>query len=156
MSFPEKNIPIDKQIFVERLQQRLDEMDISRTKLAKLSGVTTSAISAYMYSARMPRAAELSRLAAALGVSMDWLWGIDAATSSHDELRAQVVYLNAQLTHMARTLRGLATEAENNKVSLGTQRINCSGNGKIYGGITNNTCITISPPFQNPQDTNNK
>lgn len=42
----------------------------------------------------------------ALGVSMDWLWGVDNSTATQNEILAENIELNAKLKIAIGTLRG--------------------------------------------------
>lgn len=58
-----------------RIQELLDQRGISRKEFAAMTGLTEAAISRYITGKREPKAATLSLIADALGVSMDDLLG---------------------------------------------------------------------------------
>ncbi len=114
MSEESSAIPLEKRLFVMRLKQKLAERGLSQRRLAQLACVTSGSISDYLYGARMPRAAELARLARALDVSMGWLWGEDESDSStpKDEAQHKMVELEASLHEISSKLRNLASRAD--------------------------------------------
>lgn len=107
-------IPPEKRLFVVRLKQKLAERGLSQRRLAQLACVTSGSISDYLYGTRMPRAAELARLARALGVSMGWLWGEDESNtpSPKEESQQKMVELEASLHEISAKLRSLASRAD--------------------------------------------
>ena len=59
--------------FAARLQQAMDDLEMSLTDLARLSKVDKSAISRYLKGSYLPKQVNLSRLADALHVDEGWL-----------------------------------------------------------------------------------
>lgn len=100
----EKNTTND--VFISRLNVLMQDKALSQSRLCQLSGVSQTTISAYLLAKRSPGATELSRLAMALGVSMDWLWGVDNSTATQNEILAENIELNAKLKIAIGTLRG--------------------------------------------------
>ncbi len=108
------DMPPEKRLFVMRMKQMIAERGLSQRRLAQLACVTSGSISDYLYGTRMPRAAELARLARALDVSMGWLWGEDDDDNSapKDESQAKMVELEASLHEISSKLRNLAKRAD--------------------------------------------
>lgn len=84
----------------------MQDKGLSQSRLCQLSGVSQTTISAYILGKRSPGAAELSRLSLALGVSMDWLWGLDNSAGEQNAILAENIELNAKLKIAIGTLRG--------------------------------------------------
>ncbi|MCL6615136.1 MAG: helix-turn-helix domain-containing protein, partial [Firmicutes bacterium] len=60
-----------------RLKEARRARNLTQAELGRLVGVGKSAISQYEHGLRLPETAVLARLAEALGVSADWLLGIE-------------------------------------------------------------------------------
>lgn len=60
-----------------RLKKILEVKGMSQSDLARATGITVSGISLYINSSRVPSAIQIQRLCKALGVSSDYLLGID-------------------------------------------------------------------------------
>lgn len=60
-----------------RLKKILDAKGMNQSDLARATGITVSGISLYINSSRVPSAVQIQRLCKALGVSSDYLLGID-------------------------------------------------------------------------------
>lgn len=108
------DMPPEKRLFVARMKQMIAERGLSQRRLAQLACVTSGSISDYLYGTRMPRAAELARLARALEVSMDWLWGEDESTDPavKEETNSKMVELEASLHEISSKLKNLAKKAD--------------------------------------------
>lgn len=108
------DMPPEKRLFVMRMKQMIAERGLSQRRLAQLACVTSGSISDYLYGTRMPRAAELARLARALEVSMDWLWGEDgsAEPAVKEEANLKMVELEASLHEISSKLKNLAKKAD--------------------------------------------
>jgi len=65
--------------FSERLKDAIDRAGITQRTLAHKMHVSASAVSKWLSDSREPDLATLTRLAAMLGVSTDWLLGVKAA-----------------------------------------------------------------------------
>ena len=61
--------------FSERMKAAIDALNISQKYLAEQIGVTEVTMSRYINGQRMPKAPILSKIAEALGVTIDWLMG---------------------------------------------------------------------------------
>ena len=70
----EKNTTIP--IFSSRLRAKMQSIPLTQKQLEEVSKIRQTSISDYLNGKAIPSAEALSRLAAALGVSMDWLWGV--------------------------------------------------------------------------------
>ena len=62
-------------IFQQRLVEAMIQKNINPKELEKISGIHNSCIYDYLNANCSPSAFTLGRLADALEVSMDWLWG---------------------------------------------------------------------------------
>jgi len=62
-------------LFIKRLQELLDDKDITQRELAQRIGVTEVTISRYLNGERKPRIEIISKIAEVLGVSIDYLLG---------------------------------------------------------------------------------
>lgn len=60
-----------------RLKKILEAKGMNQSDLARATGITVSGISLYINSSRVPSAIQIQRLCKALGVSSDYLLGID-------------------------------------------------------------------------------
>ena len=54
----------------------MQSIPLTQKQLEEVSKIRQTSISDYLNGKAIPSAEALSRLAAALGVSMDWLWGV--------------------------------------------------------------------------------
>lgn len=70
----EKNTTIP--IFSSRLRAKMQSIPLTQKQLEEASKIRQTSISDYLNGKAIPSADALSRLAAALGVTMDWLWGV--------------------------------------------------------------------------------
>lgn len=87
--------------------------NLTQQQLSLLSGVTAPSISMYCTGARLPRAAELCRLATALQVSMDYLWGIDDNSYENSENAAtEIAALKAKLMMITSALQAVLDQAK--------------------------------------------
>jgi transcriptional regulator with XRE-family HTH domain len=66
-----------KQLFSNRIMQRLGDLDISQNELALRVGVDKSTISKYLSCERVPDAIMVVNLAKALKVNPSWLIDVD-------------------------------------------------------------------------------
>lgn len=72
-----------KQTFQERLRALREERGLRVNELERLAGVSTGSVSRFEYGDRKVVGSDiLAKLAAALGVSMDVLWGEEPAAAS--------------------------------------------------------------------------
>lgn len=69
-------------IFSLRLLEAMKKKSLTQKELAEIAGITQAAVSRYLREENLPRATELSQLATALDVSMDWLWGREEDSES--------------------------------------------------------------------------
>ena len=65
-----------RSLFSERLMFCMKERNLNGAELSAISGVTTAAISRYLNGVRQPTAENIVLLANALGVSSDYLLGL--------------------------------------------------------------------------------
>ena len=72
------------EIFSERLRVVMAKKRITIRNLARTSGVSSATISSYRMASRMPGLDQVILLAKALGVSLDWLCGLEG---EYDQLR---------------------------------------------------------------------
>lgn len=68
---------MDISVFAERLKQARQKKDLNYKQLSEISGVTSTALSNYEKGDKMPNLESAAKIAAALGVSIDWLCGIE-------------------------------------------------------------------------------
>ena len=66
---------MDLSVFAERLKQTRQKKDLNYKQLSESSGVTSTALSHYEKGDKMPNMESAAKIAAALGVSIDWLCG---------------------------------------------------------------------------------
>jgi len=64
-------------MFQERLKLCMSQKDLSGAELAVMSGVSAATISRYLSGLRCPTVENLSRIAAALNASSDYLLGLN-------------------------------------------------------------------------------
>lgn len=60
-----------------RIQARLSELGMENQELARLSGIANSSITDYIKGKHPPNALTLGKMAEVLGVTSDWLLGLD-------------------------------------------------------------------------------
>lgn len=78
---------MDISVFSERLTQARQKKKLNFKELSKISGITATAISYYEKGTKVPQLDSASKLAVALGVSLDWLCGIENdVTNSNDNV----------------------------------------------------------------------
>lgn len=97
------------ELFVNRLRKKLIDKNLSQSDLAYMSNIAQGAISEYLNTekGRSPGAAELGRMAQALGVSMGWLWGIEDTSDMETAIYTQRIHrLEGRLLFAKKTLRG--------------------------------------------------
>lgn len=68
-----------RNLFGERVDQRIEELKINRTELARRLGVDLPVVSQTLNEGRNPQRKTLERWAAALETSADWLLGLEPA-----------------------------------------------------------------------------
>lgn len=96
-------------LFVSRLRAKLVDKNLSQSDLAYMSNIAQGAISEYLNpeKGRSPGAAELGRMAQALGVSMGWLWGEEDTSDIETAIYTQRIHrLEGRLLFAKKTLRG--------------------------------------------------
>lgn len=64
-------------IFSDRLNKTIEEMGITNAEAARISGVTACTIAGWRRGRNMPDSYNLASLCVALGVSADWMLGIE-------------------------------------------------------------------------------
>lgn len=95
-----------KSLFADRLVSLMAEKGLNQVSLSNLSGVNQSGISKYLRSESMPRAGELARMAIVLGVTMDYLWGLDDNIVKND-WKSRAENAEKELTHLRAALKTL-------------------------------------------------
>lgn len=79
---------------------------LTQKALADKAKIAQSTINAYLKGLRSPGAEELAKLSLALGVSMDWLWGMSDKTPTQSAAVKENVELRTRLEVAAAALRG--------------------------------------------------
>lgn len=69
-----------------RIKEMLDEKNITQKQLSEITGITESAISHYIKGDRIPRGANLVKIAKALGTTTDDLLSGDAEMDKNSDL----------------------------------------------------------------------
>lgn len=69
-----------------RLKKALEMKGMSQSDLARATGITTSAASRYINTSREPNTKVMRRICKSLGVSADYLLGIDEEVNSFERL----------------------------------------------------------------------
>lgn len=69
--------------YSDRLLYLMTAQNLTRKELAEKSGVSETSISNYLYKDRLPKFDIAARIAVALGVSMEWMAGIDKSELDH-------------------------------------------------------------------------
>lgn len=64
----------NKNDFARRVKAKAAERALSMRELAKVAGVGPQTLTGYLSRGKVPYANTLSKMAEALGVTMDWLW----------------------------------------------------------------------------------
>lgn len=73
-----------KRIDTRRLHMALTDANLSQKELAILSGTSEASMSRYFCGVRTPNTSKAIRMASALGVTVEWLYG-DVAPEEKDE-----------------------------------------------------------------------
>lgn len=109
-------------IFPKRLAEAMQSNSLTQKGLEKVSNIPQSNISAYLTGKMEPKASVLCQLSATLGVTMEWLWGVEEQSSPDTEsptsellaARKEIIRLKNKLHSARKTLEGaykLALEA---------------------------------------------
>lgn len=93
-------------LFVSRLSSKMKDDSLTQKALADKAKIAQSTINAYLKGLRSPGAEELAKLSLALGVSMDWLWGMSDKTPTQSAAVKENVELRTRLEVAAAALRG--------------------------------------------------
>lgn len=72
-------------IFADRLKRTRLDLNIKQNELAEKSGISATTISAYENGLKIPSLENAVKLATTLGVSLDWLCGIDNQATSQNK-----------------------------------------------------------------------
>ena len=88
------------QVFSNRLLIKMREMQLSQKNLSLKAQISPAAINHYINGTRAPKAQELNKLATALGITMDWLWGRSDDYPKQSEQTAELVELRAKLAQI--------------------------------------------------------
>lgn len=67
-----------KSELVKRIEQRMHELDMNKSELAKTTGIRASSISDYLNGRYAPKQDKIAAIADALKVSPSWLLGIES------------------------------------------------------------------------------
>jgi transcriptional regulator with XRE-family HTH domain len=94
-----------------QIKQMLQEKNISQKTLAEMTGITESAISHYIKGDRIPRGANLAKIAKALGTTADYLLSTDGESDKSNDL----VFAKALI---ARNASKMSTEEKMEFISL--------------------------------------
>lgn len=87
----------------------MKDKGLNQSDLAYMSNIAQGTISEYLNpeKGRTPGAAELGRMAQALGVSMGWLWGLEGTSDIETAICTQRIHrLEGRLLFAKKTLRG--------------------------------------------------
>lgn len=68
-----------------RLRQAVDHAGLTQAELSRISGIDKASISLYLGGKYQPKAEKLHLLAAALGVTPQWLSGVDASFAAEED-----------------------------------------------------------------------
>ena len=96
-------------IFISRTREKMKDKSLNQSDLAYMSNIAQGTISEYLNpeKGRTPGAAELGRMAQALGVSMGWLWGLEGTSEIETDIYSQKIHrLEGRLLFAKKTLRG--------------------------------------------------
>lgn len=74
-----------EKMFAKRLKQAMKEQKLTQTELAKRIGSSPSSISQYLSGNNQPTAKKLEKIAAALGVTEEWLTELEEDEVKTDE-----------------------------------------------------------------------
>lgn len=87
----------------------MNDKGLKQSDLAYMSNIAQGTISEYLNpeKGRTPGAAELGRMAQALGVSMGWLWGLEGTSDIETAIYTQKIHrLEGRLLFAKKTLKG--------------------------------------------------
>lgn len=77
---------MDLSVFADRLKQARQKMDLNYKQLSELSKTTSTALSNYEKGEKMPNLESAAKIAVALGVSIDWLCGIEDVEKDNNSI----------------------------------------------------------------------
>ena len=97
----------------ERLRTRIDEMGITQKQASKLAGISQQRMGNYVQNTRTPDIVTLSKLAVGLGVSADWLLGLNQSGPINDisPVLCRLLELDGMDAERAGVLSQVAQEA---------------------------------------------
>lgn len=84
-------------IFQKRLKSELDRQNIKQADLVEKADISQSLISNYMNGEKMPSINNACKIAIALGISLDWLCGLDTITNPFITDSAKMLYYIASI-----------------------------------------------------------
>ena len=119
--------------FTGRLNQLLQESDLTREEFAKRCQVSGSALTNYLNGSRTPDAAKIKPICEEFSVSADWLLGLSDVRNPSAELKGVVDFT------------GLSEDAVNKIVSLSSKRKTISHliEANAFGKLVENYSIFI-------------
>lgn len=101
-----------KEIFAERLKELLELKDKSQAQLAKELGTTPQAVSSYVKGKTTPDYDILCRIADILGVSVDFLLGVESTLSQEEQQLCDDLNSNPDSDFLLKTFRRYAAVKE--------------------------------------------
>lgn len=93
-------------VFVPRMRMAMEEKGVSQKELAKSIGLTEAGVSRIMKGYRVPRAASIVGICRTLGVSSDWLLGLDYEGMMHDPTEENRAFLRKKAVEMVASAMG--------------------------------------------------
>lgn len=94
------------EVFVTRMRVAMDERSVTQKELAKSIGLTEAGVSRIMKGARLPRATSIVGICRTLGVSSDWLLGLDYEGMMHDPTAENRAFLRKKAVEMVASAMG--------------------------------------------------
>ena len=70
-------VPFDKKLFIKRMNARRKQLQMPYRVLVEKTGISMAALNGYVLGRTLPNIVYAYSIAAALGVTMDWLCGYD-------------------------------------------------------------------------------
>lgn len=107
----------------DRLRKRIDEMGITQKHAAKLAGISQQRMGNYVQGTRTPDIITLAKIASGLGVSTDWLLGLNLVGPLNDisPVLHRLLELDGMDSERAKVLSEVAQEAVKLLATLGDE-----------------------------------
>nr|DAU76243.1 MAG TPA: Repressor protein CI [Caudoviricetes sp.] len=119
-SMNEQGKTTDISIYLARLNSLIREKSLSQSELERITGIRQATISDYTKGKSIPSAERFFLISSALGVSMDYLWGVsdvpiqatDTANIQESEWQQRAQTAEQKLKHLKSLLSDVGSDIE--------------------------------------------